>query len=138
PREARPASGLPPTSRASRSSFSPAALWEPCNPRACKMSREGRRMAEKRRSGGGVARLALILAILALAVAWAAYRREGGELKTLWRDLTRGAEGKVHITSDSDGDLRTWLAETQVRLERRRPEGAGGGEPPQSQGGGAQ
>jgi multidrug resistance efflux pump len=72
-----------------------------------------------------VARLALILAILALAVAWAAYRREGGELRTLWQDLTRGAEGQVHITSDSDGDLRTWLAETQARLEKRRPEVAG-------------
>jgi hypothetical protein len=82
-------------------------------------------MAETRRSGGGVARLALILAILALAVAWAAYRREGGELRTLWQDLTRGSGGRVHITSDGDGDLRTWLAETQARLEKRRPEVAG-------------
>ena len=72
-----------------------------------------------------MARLALLLAILALAVAWAAYRREGGELRTLWRDLTRGSDGRVNITSDSDGDLRTWLAETQARLEKRRPEVAG-------------
>ncbi|HEV8579752.1 MAG TPA: hypothetical protein VGX68_11815 [Thermoanaerobaculia bacterium] len=82
-------------------------------------------MADTRRSGSGVARLALILAILALAVAWAAYRRQGGELRTLWRDLTRGSDGRVHITSDADGDLRTWLAETQARLEKRRPEVAG-------------
>jgi hypothetical protein len=72
-----------------------------------------------------VARLALILALLALAVAWAAYRREGGELRTVWRDLTRGSGGRVNITSDADGDLRTWLAETQARLEKSLPDVAG-------------
>ncbi len=83
-------------------------------------------MAEAKRSGGA-SRLALILAILALAVAWAAYRREGGELKTLWQDLTRGAGGeRVRVTGGSaDEDLRTWLRNAQAKLERRRGEVAG-------------
>ncbi len=77
-------------------------------------------MAEAR-GGGGVARLALLLAILALAVAWAAYRREGGELRTLWGDLTRGAGGRERVTADSDGeDFRTWLKRAQERLQSRR------------------
>lgn len=83
-------------------------------------------MAEARRSGGGVARLALLVAILALAVAWAAYRREGGELRTLWQDLTRGGGDRVRVTAGSDHeDLQTWLARTEARLEQRRPEVAG-------------
>jgi hypothetical protein len=83
-------------------------------------------MAEAKRSGGGMARLALIFAILALLVAWAAYRRQGGEVKTLWRDLTGGAGDRVRITAGSDGeDVRSWLARAQDRLERSRPEVAG-------------
>jgi hypothetical protein len=78
------------------------------------------------RDGGGAGRLALILAIVALLVAVAAYRREGGELKTLWRDLTGGAGGRVRITEGADGDFSTWLAHAKERLERRRPEVAGG------------
>jgi hypothetical protein len=38
-----------------------------------------------------VARLALILAIVALVFSWAAYRRAGGQLKEIWSDVTRGA-----------------------------------------------
>jgi hypothetical protein len=80
-------------------------------------------MADGKRSGGGVARLALILAILALAVAWAAYRRQGGEVKTLWRDLTGAAGDRVRITAGSEGqDLRSWLARARDQLERSRPE----------------
>jgi DNA anti-recombination protein RmuC len=73
------------------------------------------------RSGGGVARLALLLAILALAVAWAAYRREGGELRTLWGDLTRGTGERARTAADSDGeDFRAWLKRAQARLQHRR------------------
>jgi len=83
-------------------------------------------MAEAKQSGGCVARLALIVALLALAVAWVAYRRQGGEMKTLWRDLTGGAGDRVRITAGTEGeDLRSWLARAQDRLERRRPEVAG-------------
>lgn len=83
-------------------------------------------MAEARRSGGGVARLALVLAILALLVAWAAYRRQGGELRTLWPDLTGGAGDRVRVTGGSaDEDLRTWLRNAQAKLEQRRGEVAG-------------
>ena len=76
-----------------------------------------------RESGGGVGRLALLLAIVALLVAWAAYRREGGELRTLWGDLTRGAGEPVRISAGSD--LEEWLARAKARLERRRADVAG-------------
>jgi hypothetical protein len=76
--------------------------------------------------GGGAGRLALILAILALLVAWAAYRREDGELKTIWHDLTRGTGERVHITGDEGAeDLRDWLARAKARLEGRRSDVAG-------------
>lgn len=78
-------------------------------------------MADARGSGGGVARLALLVAILALAVAWAAYRREGGELRTLWGDLTRSTGEHARVTADSGGeDFRTWLKRAQARLQHRR------------------
>ncbi len=74
---------------------------------------------EKRR-GGGAGRVALILALLALLLAWSAYRRQGGEVKTLWRDLTGGAGGRVQVTGDED--LRTLLSNARARLEERRAE----------------
>jgi DNA anti-recombination protein RmuC len=74
------------------------------------------------RSGGGVARLALLVAILALAIAWAAYRREGGEVRTLWSDLTRGTDERARVVAtDSDGeDFRAWLKRARERLQSRR------------------
>ena len=83
-------------------------------------------MAEARRSGGGVARLALLVAIVALAVAWAAYRRQGGELRTLWGDLTGGAGEQATVTAGKGNeDIRSWLTRAQARLERRRTDVAG-------------
>jgi hypothetical protein len=83
-------------------------------------------MAAERRGGGGAGRLALILAILALVLAWAAYRRTGGELRTLWQDLAPSGGERVRITAGSEEeDLRTWLAQARARLERRRAEVAG-------------
>jgi len=76
-----------------------------------------------RESGGGVGRLALLLAIVALLVAWAAYRREGGELRTLWADLSGGAGEKVRVNAGPD--LQEWLARAKARLERRRADVAG-------------
>src|SRR6185295_121489 len=77
-------------------------------------------MAEAR-GGGGAAKLALLVAILALAVAWAAYRREGGELRTIWSDLTRSTSERAQVAADSDGeDFRAWLKRAQERLQSRR------------------
>ncbi len=57
----------------------------------------------KRESGGGgcVGVLALLLAILALLVAWAAYKRTGGELGNVLKDAgvqDRGAAGADSVT----------------------------------------
>jgi hypothetical protein len=83
-------------------------------------------MAAERRGGGGAGRLALILALLALVLAWAAYRRTGGELRTLWRDLAPAGGERVRITAGSEEeDLRPWLARARARLEGRRAEVAG-------------
>lgn len=82
-------------------------------------------MGENQSGGGCVARLALILAILALVVAWAAYRRQGGELRTLRQDLARDSGDRVRITRGPEEDLRTWLREAQAKLEKRRGEVTG-------------
>jgi DNA repair exonuclease SbcCD ATPase subunit len=79
----------------------------------------------KREGGGGcVSLLALLLAALALLVAWAAYKRTGGEIGTVLKDAgvqSRGAAG-------ADSDLAEWredLAQARDRLLGRRAEVAG-------------
>ncbi|MFY9823529.1 MAG: hypothetical protein WAM82_19260 [Thermoanaerobaculia bacterium] len=78
----------------------------------------------KREGGGCVGWLALLLAGLALLVAWAAYKRTGGELGTVLKDAgiqDRGAAG-------ADSDLAEWredLAQARDRLLGRRAEVAG-------------
>jgi len=68
--------------------------------------------------------LALMLAVLALVVAWAAYKRTGGEVGTVLKDAgveSRGAAG-------ADSDLTEWredLAQARDRLLGRRAEVAG-------------
>jgi hypothetical protein len=81
----------------------------------------------QKKSGGGAGRLALILSILALVLAWAAFRRTGGELGTLWNDVTRGAGDRVRIVADgSDAvERQAELARAQTRLLGRRAEVAG-------------
>jgi multidrug resistance efflux pump len=64
-----------------------------------------------------MARLALIVAILALILAWAAYRRTGGELK----DLTGSLAGDATAALDRQTDL----AQARARLLGRRAEVAG-------------
>ena len=78
----------------------------------------------KREGGGCVGWLALLLAVLALVVAWAAYKRTGGEVGTVLKDAgvqSRGAAG-------ADSDLAEWredLAQARDRLLGRRAEVAG-------------
>src|SRR3954464_6912880 len=78
----------------------------------------------KREGGGCVGWLALMLAVLALVVAWAAYKRTGGEVGTVLKDAgveSRGAAG-------ADSDLTEWredLAQARDRLLGRRAEVAG-------------
>ncbi|HEV2856261.1 MAG TPA: hypothetical protein VHC97_25955 [Thermoanaerobaculia bacterium] len=79
----------------------------------------------QKKSGGGAGRLALILSILALVLAWAAFRRTGGELGTLWNDVTRGVGDRVRVTA-GDGsnavERQAELARAQTRLLGRRAE----------------
>ncbi len=74
---------------------------------------------QKKSSGGCAGRLALILAVLALLMAWAAYRRAGGELGTLWSDLTAFKVGSNAVERQSE------LAQARTRLLARRTEVAG-------------
>ena len=83
---------------------------------------------QKKSSGGGAGRLALIVAILALLVAWVAYRRGGGEIGTLWDDLTRGAGRRVNVSLEDGSNAverQSELARAQARLLGRRAEVAG-------------
>ncbi len=82
----------------------------------------------QKKSGGGAGRLALILSILALLVAWTAYRRAGGELGTLWGDLTglKGGGVRVNLNNGSDAvESQSELAQANARLLARRAEVAG-------------
>lgn len=79
----------------------------------------------KREGGGGcVGLLALLLAVLALLVAWAAYKRTGGEIGNVLKDAgvqSRGAAG-------ADSDLMEWredLTQARDRLLGRRADVAG-------------
>lgn len=79
----------------------------------------------KREGGGGcVGLLALLLAALALLVAWAAYKRTGGELGTVLKDA--GVESRGPAGADSDlAEWREDLAQARDRLLGRRAEVAG-------------
>jgi hypothetical protein len=80
-----------------------------------------------------MARLALLVALVALVLAWAAYRRAGGELKEVWSDASRGSglhldglearEGKDGAASALDRQAD--LARAEGRLLQRRAEVAG-------------
>src|SRR3954452_18562094 len=79
--------------------------------------------------GGCMSRLALLVAIVALVLSWAAYRRAGGELKDVWSDATRGAAevrvGRTEGDRPASVDLRAALARARARLLRHRDEVAG-------------
>jgi hypothetical protein len=72
-------------------------------------------------NGGGVAWLALILALLALYVAWSAYRRTGGDLDQL--APLRSAETRAPAEDPVEGPAGDWrddLARARDRLLARR------------------
>jgi len=66
-----------------------------------------------------MARLALLVAIVALIFSWAAYRRSGGDLKEVWSDATRGA---ADFRIGDDADQQADLARARDRLLGHRPE----------------
>jgi hypothetical protein len=76
-----------------------------------------------------MARLAFLLALVALVLSWAAYRRAGGELKDVVGDVTRGVPA-LHLGSLGDGgsagiDRQADLAQAEGRLLQHRAEVAG-------------
>jgi len=74
---------------------------------------------KKREGGGCVGWLALLLAILALLVAWAAYKRTGGEIGTVLKDAGIPAHGSA---GDDLAEWRADLIQARDRLLERRPE----------------
>ncbi|HEX4495004.1 MAG TPA: hypothetical protein VIE43_04980 [Thermoanaerobaculia bacterium] len=74
-------------------------------------------------------RLAFLIALVALVLSWAAYRRAGGELKDVVTDVTRGAPA-FHLGSLGDGgpagiDREADLSRAEGRLLQHRAEVAG-------------
>ena len=79
-----------------------------------------------------MARLALLVAIVALILSWAAYRRAGGQLKDVWTDASRGTDlhvGSAEGTGDEGPaaalDHGPDLLRAQARLLQHRAEVAG-------------
>jgi hypothetical protein len=66
-----------------------------------------------------MARLALLVAIVALVFSWAAYRRAGGDLKEVWNDATRGA---ADFRVGDDADQQADLERARARLLGHRAE----------------
>jgi hypothetical protein len=76
-----------------------------------------------------MARLALLVAIVALIFSWASYRRAGGQLKDVWTDATRGTDlhiGSAEGSGDSGPaaalDRQADLLRAQGRLLQHRAE----------------
>ncbi len=78
-----------------------------------------------------MARLALLVAIVALILSWAAYRRAGGQLKDVWTDATHGMDLQVGSAEDpgNEGpaalDRQADLLKAQAKLLQHRAEVAG-------------
>jgi hypothetical protein len=69
-----------------------------------------------------VARLALIVAILALILSWAAYRRTGGELKDLTGGLVGDGTGSLAGDATAALDRQADLAKARADLLKHRTE----------------
>ena len=69
-------------------------------------------------SGCGVAWLALVVALLALYVAWSAYRRTGGDLG----QLVQFERGEAEVPTAETADWRDSLEQARKRLLAWRPE----------------
>jgi hypothetical protein len=74
----------------------------------------------KRSGGGGVAWLALLVALAALFLSWKAYQRTGGDLD----DILHAPLGEVGEMGEAEEtvDRETDLAEARARLLQRRAE----------------
>lgn len=80
---------------------------------------------QKSSGGGCVAWLALIVAAVALILAWSAYRRTGGDLDGLWEGVTEDAERSVRGVASDGSDAverQADLAKARMRLLGRRAE----------------
>ena len=66
-----------------------------------------------------MARLALLVVIVALIFSWAAYRRSGGDLRQVWSDATRGA---ADFKIGDDADQQADLAQARAKLLGHRAE----------------
>lgn len=75
----------------------------------------------KKGGGGGPAWLALIVALVALWIAWSAYRRTGGSLDTLVASPVAEAPAQVPAEAE-EGDWRATLDRARERLLSRRDE----------------
>ncbi len=72
-----------------------------------------------------MARLALLIAIVALVLSWTAYRRSGGEAATIAKDVVRSAgpaeahgSGPEPVDDRSLEQVRRQVAELRASLER--------------------
>lgn len=76
-------------------------------------------MAWRRSKSGNsrVAWLALIVALAALALAWSAFRRTGGELGGLVEDFTRDAERRIRGEETARVEVGRELEEARRRWE---------------------
>ena len=75
-------------------------------------------------NGCGVAWLALMVALLALYVAWSAYKRTGGNLD----QLVRLGRGEAETPAVETADWRDSLERARERLLAKRPEVEGQGD----------
>lgn len=80
---------------------------------------------QKSSGSGGVAWLALIVAIAALVLAWSAYRRTGGTLDELWKGVAEDAERSVRGAAEEGSgavERQADLARAKAKLLGRRAE----------------
>jgi len=75
----------------------------------------------KKSGGGGPAWLALLVALVALWIAWSAYRRTGGSLDTLVANPLEAPKAELPAEAE-EGDWRAALDYARERLLSRRDE----------------